>query len=340
MATLDVLRYSGDLKIATVAGGTMTLDTGVSSGTVVITGNLNVIGTQTNISTTNTNIKDNIIILNSGESNGYVTLGTAGIIIDRGNNASTTASANLYYIDTSYWSTTATSTSTYRGVWSVQSGGRGGSVEMAQLRLSALAPNDSLGRRALSLLGQGTPAVLSVAGQTDYKSRVTDKDDIPNKDYLDYRLSTATITTATTALSLRQGNTYITINDDSVTGQPSKVTTYIDDVATFLVQGGSIVMSGLAVVGQTIRPTTNNTNLTLQTQGTGTVVVNNGISIGVSASAPQAAQGVVKVYSTTTIGAGSTGLLFKTLDVNASPVVTVQGELISARKALVFSIIF
>ena len=35
-----------------------------------------------------------------------------------------------------------------------------------------------------------------------------------------------------------------------------------------------------------------------------------------------------------------TGLLFKTLDVNASPVVTVQGELISARKALVFSIIF
>ena len=340
MATLDVLRYSGDLKIATVAGGTMTLDTGVSSGTVVITGNLNVIGTQTNISTTNTNIKDNIIILNSGESNGYVTLGTAGIIIDRGNNASTTASANLYYIDTSYWSTTATSTSTYRGVWSVQSGGRGGSVEMAQLRLSALAPNDSLGRRALSLLGQGTPAVLSVAGQTDYKSRVTDKDDIPNKDYLDYRLSTATITTATTALSLRQGNTYITINDDSVTGQPSKVTTYIDDVATFLVQGGSIVMSGLAVVGQTIRPTTNNTNLTLQTQGTGTVVVNNGISIGVSASAPQAAQGVVKIYSTTTIGAGSTGLLFKTLDVNASPVVTVQVELISARKALVFSIIF
>jgi hypothetical protein len=64
MATLDVLRYSGDLKIATVAGGTMTLDTGVSSGTVVITGNLNVLGTQTNVSTTNTNIKDNIIILN------------------------------------------------------------------------------------------------------------------------------------------------------------------------------------------------------------------------------------------------------------------------------------
>ena len=100
-------------------------------------------------------------------------------------------------------------------------------------------------------------------------------------------------------------------------------------------------MSGIAIVGQTIRPTTNNTNLTLQTQGTGTVVVNNGISIGVSAAAPQAAQGVVKIYSTTTIGAGSTGLLFKTLDINATPSpVTVQGELISARKALVFSIIF
>ena len=340
MATLDVLRYSGDLKIATVAGGTMTLDTGVSSGTVVVTGNLTVLGTRTNISTTNTNIKDNIIVLNNGESNGYVTLQQAGVVIDRGNSASSTSSAKLLFFDNLYWSTTATSTSTYRGVWGIFTGNSASALTLAQLRLSASAPNDSLGRRALSLLGQGTPAVLSVAGQTDYKSRVTDKDDIPNKDYLDFRLSTATITTATNALGLRQGNTYITISDDSITGQPSKVTTYIDDVSTFVVQGGSIVMSGIAVVGQTIRPTTNNTNLTLQTQGTGTVVVNNGISIGVSAAAPQATQGVVKVYSTTTIGAGSTGLLFKTLDVNASPVVTVQGELISARKALVFSIIF
>jgi hypothetical protein len=340
MATLDVLRYSGDLKIATVAGGTMTLDTGVSSGTVVITGNLNVLGTQTNVSTTNTNIKDNIIILNSGETNGYVTLNNAGFVIDRGNKASSTSSAQFIYSDNLYYSTTATSTSTYRGFWGIYTGNRASALALHQVRLSPLAPNDSLGRRALSLLGQGTSAVLSVAGQTDYKSRVTDKDDIPNKDYLDFRLSTATITTATNALGLRQGNTYITIDDDSITGQPSKVTTFIDDVPTFLVQGSSIVMSGIAVVGQTIRPTTNNTNLTLQTQGTGTVVVNNGISIGVSASAPQAAQGVVKVYSTTTIGAGSTGLLFKTLDINASPVVTVQGELISARKALVFSIIF
>jgi hypothetical protein len=107
-----------------------------------------------------------------------------------------------------------------------------------------------------------------------------------------------------------------------------------------VVQGNSIVMSGIAIIGQTIRPTTNNTNLTLQTQGTGTVVVNNGISVGVSSSAPQASQGLVKIYTTSTLGAGSTGILFKTIDTTAVPHATVQGELISARKALVFSIIF
>jgi hypothetical protein len=63
MAT-DVIRYSGDLKIATAVGGTMTFDTGVNTGSVIITGNLTVRGTQTYISSTNTNVTDNILVLN------------------------------------------------------------------------------------------------------------------------------------------------------------------------------------------------------------------------------------------------------------------------------------
>jgi len=55
---------------------------------------------------------------------------------------------------------------------------------------------------------------------------------------------------------------------------------------------------------------------------------------------PQAEYGVVKVYTTSTPGAGGTGLFFKTIDVGANPDVTVTGELVSARKALVYSIIF
>lgn len=51
---------------------------------VVVAGNLTVQGTTTSIDTTNTNISDNIITLNEGESGAGVTSTTSGIEIDRG----------------------------------------------------------------------------------------------------------------------------------------------------------------------------------------------------------------------------------------------------------------
>lgn len=51
---------------------------------VIITGNLTVQGSQTAIETTNTTLKDNIIVLNDGEVGAGVTLGTAGISVARG----------------------------------------------------------------------------------------------------------------------------------------------------------------------------------------------------------------------------------------------------------------
>ena len=182
--------------------------------------------------------------------------------------------------------------------------------------------------------------MLSVIGQTNYASRVTHPDDIPNKEYVDNRPFSGTATNSLTSLELRQGNTFVTVSDDSVTGLPSKVTTYVDGVSQFLIQGSGITMQGLAVVNRTIRSTTVNTDLILQTFGTGTTVVNNGIAVGVSPTPPQRSQGAVKIYTTSTLGAGSTGILFVADDNRTLPSTEVRGELISARKALVFSIIF
>ena len=337
---LDVVRYSGDLKIATAVGGTMTFDTGVNTGTVIITGNLDVRGAQTSITSTNTNVTDNILILNSGETNGYVTLGQAGIAIDRGNKASSTSSATLLFDDTRTWSatrSTSTTSTSYRGVWSIKTANKLSALEVNSIRFDGLgAEND--GR--LNFLGRGVTGMLSVAGQTNYANRVVHDDDIPNKAYVDNSPLRGTATTAISSLELRQGDTSIVVSDDSVSGQPSRITTFIDGVSTMVVQGGAITLGRLTVVGTTLRTTTPNANLILQTSGTGTTVVNNGISIGISASAPLAEQGVVKVYTTPTPGAGGTGILFKTIDTAANPDVLVQGELISARKALVFSIIF
>jgi hypothetical protein len=101
----------------------------------------------------------------------------------------------------------------------------------------------------------------------------------------------------------------------------------------------TITLGTLVVAGNTIRPAAVNSNLVLQTFGTGTAVVNNGITIGVSNSAPLPVQGAVKIFTTSTVGAGSTGIRYSGYE-NLSTLEPTSGELISARKALVLSIIF
>jgi hypothetical protein len=70
--------------------GDLTIDpTGslIVSGNTTVTGNLTVIGTSSTINTTDSHLKDNIILLNNGEAGAGVTLGSAGLEIDRGSSA-------------------------------------------------------------------------------------------------------------------------------------------------------------------------------------------------------------------------------------------------------------
>jgi hypothetical protein len=54
-----------DYRLIVKPTGTITLDTGVEVGTVRITGNLIVEGTQTTVNTTNLDIEDNIVLKSS-----------------------------------------------------------------------------------------------------------------------------------------------------------------------------------------------------------------------------------------------------------------------------------
>ena len=93
----------GNLILQTSADGSTLSDrlTITSAGNVTIAndltvqGDFTVSGTTTTVDTTNLNITDNIITLNDGETNSYVTLGTAGIEIDRG----TSTNATFLYDD-------------------------------------------------------------------------------------------------------------------------------------------------------------------------------------------------------------------------------------------------
>ena len=74
----------GNYKVAVQTGGTIYLDTGFETGYVEISGNLLVKGDQTTVNTAQSDIEDNIITLNSGETGAGITLNSAGIKIERG----------------------------------------------------------------------------------------------------------------------------------------------------------------------------------------------------------------------------------------------------------------
>lgn len=76
--------YNTNYKIRVQDGGEIRLDTGVETGTVVVTGNLEVLGTTTTIDTVNLEIEDNILLLNRDEQGSGVSENTSGIQIDRG----------------------------------------------------------------------------------------------------------------------------------------------------------------------------------------------------------------------------------------------------------------
>ena len=334
--TNEVLKLSGNYRIATADKGTITLDTGVTTGTVIITGNLDVKGTQTFIESVDSKIKDNILILNQGETNGYVSLNTSGIQIDRGNNASSTSSAFMVWDDTVNWSAGGPS---IRGLWDFKKGPNLAAIRISAIQFDGNGPNLD-GR--LNLLGQGVAGMLSVAGQTNYSSRVVDPDDIPNKEYVDNRPFTGLATFATTATSVlgTDNDTRIVINDDSTTFQESNITAYVNTAAVFVLRPNSAVIGGLRFTNAQIESITTNTDLILKTNGTGLVVAQNGVAfqspVFPTWSPPVPEIGKTKVYSTSTTGAGSTGLLYNHTD----GVNTVYGELVSARKALIFGMIF
>ena len=80
----NVIVTDGNYKITVPDNNSIVLDTGTAVGTVEITGNLLVKGTQTTVNSTTLEIDDNIIVVNKNESANGVSETTAGLRVDRG----------------------------------------------------------------------------------------------------------------------------------------------------------------------------------------------------------------------------------------------------------------
>ena len=256
----------GDYRIKTADSGTIYLDTGNQIGQVYMTGNLVVKGTTTQVDATDLNLKDNIIQVNSGEQGAGVTLGTAGIQVDRGSLVDT----QFVFDESVSWNDPVTQT--------IKTGGfklrdtNGGNIGL-EVRSIATGGGD------LYLINAGT-GVISVSGTNSYENQVTDDDDIPNKKYVDVQI--AAQVAAADFQKIRDGSssfTQVVVADFESTSQPS--------VAAITVDGNNHVnffdnrteLHDLRIRDSRIETTVSSADLVLSAPGTGSVVIDDQLQI-------------------------------------------------------------
>jgi hypothetical protein len=315
----------GDYRIKVKDAGTIFLDTGTQIGQVYMTGNLVVKGSQTTVDSTNLAVTDNIIEVNSGEQGAGVTLGTAGLQIDRGSYVDT----QIVFDESVSWNDPVTNT-IKTGAFKL----RDANNSNVGLEVRSIAT----GGGDLFLINAGT-GVISVSGTNQYENQVTDDDDIPNKKYVDVQV--AAQVAGADFQKIRDGSasfTQVVVSDFETSSQPS--------VAAITVEGNNNVnfysnrteLHDLRIDGTTISTTTSGSDLRLSAPGTGSVVIDDQLQILTTPSPddgsvdPAQPTDGLKIYAKTQ-GIGKTGLFY----VNSS---NVRDELISKNRSLLLSMIF
>lgn len=319
----QVIQVNGDYNIKTREGANITLDTGPGVGQVVVTGNLLVEGDTLTISAENLNVKDNIIVLNDGETGAGITLRYSGIQVDRG----TEPAVSFVYDESD-------------DTWLLARGSVDTSFNYAnsKLRVTQISTNPDTDSGDLTLIGTGT-GVVKVFGTDTYEEQVTHDDDIPNKKYVDDAIqnnptfqiksndSVVIVSDKDTAGSLA----YLTSTTGYSTFGESAVSVVIDGQLNTQFYSNRTIIQDLEILDNEITNNNTNGNISLRTQGTGKLQTNYALQLENIAVTPAYVSQSALLYSAAP-GIGTTGVYF----VNSAR----SGELINKNKALVFSMIF
>jgi hypothetical protein len=349
-------RVNGDYNIKVRDGGTIKLDTG-ASGDTIITGNLTVQGDVTSVSTTNLEIEDRIITLNDGENGPGVSLTYSGIEIDRGTYVDSTAVPRAAFVwnESDPGFTTDENPASAAGYWQIVTGSAETSYGFSDsnLKVRRILTDAGTDSGDLTLIGTGT-GVVKVAGTTNYRLQVTDDNDIPNKDYVDYSI----LNNPTFQIRAPQSqNTRVIIADKEVTpnnistggslayyqnqtGYPIAADLAIESGIGFIVDGqltstfyqNRVQLQDLEIVGSEIRHDNSNANIFINTNGTGKLQTNYGIQLDNNAVSPGMITGSHVIYSRPQ-SVGKSGIFFVNTENN-------RDELVSKNRALLFSMLF
>tara|TARA_R110000868_G_scaffold81659_1_gene230941 strand:+ start:12754 stop:13785 length:1032 start_codon:yes stop_codon:yes gene_type:complete len=343
MPSSRIDRLNVDLyKIVLNDDGVMTIDIGGDNGILNINGNLNVTGTTTTVGSSDLVVSDNTITVNGGESGAGITLGTAGIIVDRG---SYTNAAFLY--DESLTTYLNGNVLSNIGAWT---------TEHADGKLAGIYTTSIISGEGndLNLLSGQTTGVVSVTGTTDYEKQVFpytgsnitfngsnanrlqnpyDNDILPNiQSVIDYVRSYHLYNWQDAIKApTPDGNTSVNVFDTEGGDPTSKATIVVDGLPVVEVFSTQTNIEEIKIEDASISPLNINGNLTLNANGSGSILTGYPVELEKSLDPTAPADGV-KLYAKEEAD-GGTGIFF--INENST-----TDELISRNKALLYSIIF
>jgi hypothetical protein len=302
------------------------LDTGSNTGTVVITGNLDVKGTTTTVESTNTTVADNIIQLNYGQTGNGISSALsyqAGIEVERGNYSA----AQFVFNESVQHYNPATSTSV-SGTFVVKTADNA----LSGLQVRTIA-ND--GNQDLIFDLQGGNYVLRIANSTNYYARVTNANDIPNLQYLQNYVASS-YAGAGQGIAIVNSLQYpltgaLSAANSAIQALSSSILFQISGTTISTLSSGGFSTGNVELTGNSVTNVSSN-NLIL-TATNNNVEVSAFLNLDNQASTPSYVSNTTKLYSSATIGPGRTGVYV------TNSTVQTPDELISRNRAVLLSIL-
>jgi len=329
---------NGDYRLQVQTGGNIILDTQATNGKVLVIGNLDVQGALTYVESTNTQITDNILQLNYGQTGNGISAGnnyTSGIEVERGN-----YSAAQFIFNEQLTHYDATSSSNVSGTWSARTAN--GTLNAIQLRTIV---TDGVGNLSFDLLNSNI--TLRVANSSNYYLNVLDDNDLVTKKWVSTYIASnyvpgsptqgvalvdRVIYPATNGTTISNASSSIEANNTNIVFQIAQATQFT--VSANGAQAGNIqVGGGLSSSSQYNTITNTSSNNLIITANNGYVEINAVAQLdNVGTSVTYNSTGT-QIYSSSTVGPAKTGIYF-TNSSNRTP-----DELISRNRAVLLSIL-
>jgi hypothetical protein len=318
-----ILKVSqSNYRLQTQSGGTITLDTGTSTGTVVVTGNLDVKGTTTTVESTNTTVADNILQLNFGQTGNGISSALsyqAGVEIVRGSYSNAQL---LFNEQLTYYSSVSTSNVSGTFVIKTADGALKG------LRLATIG-NDGSTDFVIDMQS-GSKAIL-VGNSPNYDTYVANDNHLVTKKWTNTYVAATGGMAIVDRIYFSSGGTYTSSTSPTlVQAYGSNIQFSINQVLKATLSTTGLLVNNVNINSDTISNPTNNLVLTATNNN---VEVNAVLNIDDQITTPTSTVGKTKLYSSATIGPGRSGVYF------TNNTITTADELISRNRAVLLSIL-